>query len=478
MAREMSLVIHYLLLFFGSLIFLYMAVAILTYSIMLVMSAFQLRKRYKVDKHEDDDTFIDAFYSKPVSIIVPAHNEEAGILDNIYSLLNLRYPQTEIIIVDDGSTDGTKAHAISQFRMRSAHKEIQKELDSKEIKEIYQSDIHPHLWLIHKEQGGKADALNAGINFSRYPYFCSIDGDSILDEKSLLRVMKPMMASSGDVIGAGGNVRIANGFGVQSGNVFEASISRNALVMMQIAEYLRAFLMGRIALSTYNLNLIISGAFSVFSKKWVIAAGGYSPKSVGEDMELVTRMHVYIKEKKLNKRIAFMPDPICWTEAPEKMSVLRRQRRRWHQGLVESLWANKRVLFNPKYGSIGMIAFPYFWLIECLGPLIELGGYIYVGWAYFSGGIYYEFSILLILVFVLYGSLFTVSSLLLSAWSMNAYPRAGELFKLLLLSLTEVFWYRPLTLVWRCEGFIRSIMKKREWGQMKRVGLSRKGASS
>lgn len=464
-------------LFFGGLIFIYMAVVILTYGSMLVLALIHLRKQYKIDKSEFAEDYVHSMHWKPVSIIIPVYNEEAGVIDSVHSLLNLRYPQTELIIVNDGSTDQTQQLVIERFRMKRVQLNIQEHIKTKLVRQIYRSDIHPNLLLIEKENGGKADALNVGINAARFPYFCSIDGDSILEESSLLHVMKPIMKSNEEVIAAGGNIRIANGLDIQLGAVFQTSLSKKALVVMQVVEYLRAFLMGRIALSKFNLVLIISGAFSVFSKKWVVEAGGYNPNTVGEDMELVVRLHRLIKEKKVKKRIEFVPEPVCWTEAPQNLSTLRNQRRRWQQGLLQSLWIHKNMTFNPKYKGIGMISFPYFWIIEGLGPIVELGGYVYVLIAFFLGDIYYEFAILLILLFILYGAVFSVASILLEAWSMNTYPRLRDVSRLMIMSLTEVLWYKPMTLIWRCEGFIRFLLGKKDWGQMKRVGLSKKGSS-
>ncbi|MEZ7172177.1 glycosyltransferase [Sporosarcina sp. OR05] len=458
--------------FFGNIIFLYMATVIISYSIMFILAFRTLRKERSLDRRELDSRFINAFYSKPVTILVPAYNEETGILATIHSLLSLDYPQTELLIIDDGSKDRTAAVVIQQFRMRKAEKHIDPKLKTKNVIEMYQSEIHPNLWLIRKENGGKGDALNVGINYARYPYFCTIDGDSILDNSSLLRVMKPIIMSDGKVIAAGGNVRIVNGLDVEYGAVSAVKLSGRPFVVMQIVEYLRAFLMGRIALSKYNLVLIISGAFSVFSKKMVIRAGGFSTTTIGEDMEIVVKLQRMLKEEKLDHRIEFVPDPVCWTEAPQTLSVLRKQRRRWHQGLLESLWTHRKMTLNPKYGAVGMISVPYFWIIECLGPVIELAGYAYVVTAFFLGGIYYEYAVSLMLLLVLYGTVFSMGAVLLESWSLRTFPKMRDVFKMMVLTLTEVFWYRPLTLIWRVEGLIRSLMRISSWGEMERVGAT------
>lgn len=470
-------IIQYASLFFGVLIILYMIFVILTNFIMLAIAVLRLRKEQLLDKSEVTEQYINSFNSKPISIIVPAYNEEVGIIDSVHSLLNLRYPETEIIIINDGSTDHTQQIVIDYFKMIPVNREIRADLVTTNIVQIFQSTIHPNCLLVEKVNGGKADALNVGINVSKYPYFCTIDGDSILDETSLLHVMQPIVLSDGDVIATGGNVRIANDMHMRLGSVLSAQISKNYLVLMQIIEYLRAFLMGRIALSEFNLVLIISGAFGVFSKKWVIEAGGYKTDIIGEDMELVVRLHRIIREKGGKHRIEFVPEPVCWTEAPQSFAVLRRQRRRWYQGLLESLTAHIKMAFNPKYGRIGLISFPYFIIVEALGPIIELCGYIYMLFAFFLGNIYYEMAILLLLLFIIYGVLLSILAILFEAWSVNQYPKIVDLLRMILMAFTEIFWYRPLTLIWRLEGLLHFIFKKKEWGNMERKGFSKKGTS-
>ena len=468
--------VEFIMLFFGKVIFFYMLLVVISYSIMLLFATIELRKRYKLNTSEIEEDYIDVLYTKPVSIIVPAFNEEVGVVESVHALLSLRYPLTEIIVVNDGSTDLTQEKVIEQFNMKKVNKIVREQLPTKKVLSIYRSEIHPNLLLVEKDNGGKADALNAGINISQYPYFCSIDGDSLLQEHALLQVMKPIISSNEEVIATGGNIRIANGLNVHLGSVLESSSSSNLLVVMQIVEYLRAFLLGRIALSKLNLVLIISGAFSVFSKKWVVDVGGYSTHTIGEDMELVVKLQRMIKEKKLKKRIEFVPDPVCFTEAPQSLGILRKQRRRWHQGLIESLWKHKKITFNPKYGSIGTVAFPYFWIVECLGPLIELGGYLYIIVCFFLGDIYFEFAIMLSLLFILYGSLLSVASIIFEAWSTNSYPKRIAVIRLVSMALTEIFWYKPLTLYWRLEGIIHFLRGRSEWGTMSRVGIS-KGTS-
>ncbi|WP_245243495.1 glycosyltransferase family 2 protein, partial [Mesobacillus selenatarsenatis] len=355
--------------YFSWFILIYMLIVITFYSVVMLISVIQLRKEYRLDREKSFGDYAEDIYTKPVSIIVPAFNEEAGIVHSIRSLLSINYPVYEIIVVNDGSSDMTVDVLIKQYDMKEIKKVIRRQVSSKPIKKVYQSQILPNLYLVDKDNGGKADALNAGLNFSHYPYVCSLDGDSVLERDAFLKVMKPIIESNEEVIASGGSIRIANGCEIRNGEVLKIGLAKNPLVIMQVIEYLRAFLMGRIGLSRHNLLLIISGAFGVFSKHWVVQAGGYRSDTVGEDMELVVRIHRLLKETRQKKRIVYVPDPVCWTEVPESTKYLKRQRRRWHRGLFESLWIHRKLTFNPKYRLIGFVSFPYFWIVEFLGPI-------------------------------------------------------------------------------------------------------------
>lgn len=453
-------------------VFFFMIAVILFYTFLLVVSLIQLRRMYELDEWEPYEEMLDVSYTKPVSILVPAYNEEAGIFATVRSLLSIEYPEYEIVVINDGSTDDTLERLKNDFDLIPIKRVIREQLKTKRVRAVYRSRKFSHLFVIDKENGGKADALNAGINFSTYPYVCSIDGDSVIERRAFLKVMKPIVDSDEDVIASGGSVRIANGCDIEKGEVVRIGLSRQPLVIMQVIEYLRAFLMGRIGLSRHNLLLIVSGAFGVFSKQWVIRAGGYA-HTVGEDMELVVRLHRLVKETNTNKKIVYVPDPVCWTEAPESMTDLRKQRRRWHRGLFESLWLHRHMWFNPRYGSIGLVSMPYFLIIEFLGPVVELLGYILMIVSLILGDVYIEFAILLFLVSVLYGSIFSMAAVLLEEWTVRKFSSVSDVVRLFFYSLTETLWYRPLTVLWRCEGIVDALLKRKGWGEMKRKGVSK-----
>lgn len=466
--------IDFLFTVFGVVISIYMIIVILSYAYMLLAAYLEVRQRVGLDKKDEDTDYKGMYFAKPVSVIVPAYNESSGILNSVHSLLNLNYPEYEVVVVNDGSTDDTQEKLINEFELQPIFQARRIQIKSKPVTQVFQSKLHPNLYLIEKENGGKADALNAGINLAHYPYICSVDGDSILHKYALLRVMEPMVASDGEVIAAGGTIRVANEMDVELGSLVEAELYNQPLVLMQAVEYIRSFLIGRIALSRHNLLLIISGAFSVFDRQWVIDVGGYSVDMIGEDMELVVKLHRLNQQRKANKKIIAIPDPICYTEAPQSTTILRRQRRRWHQGLLASLMRHKDMLFNYKYGKIGMISLPYYWFVEAAGPVIELLGLLYIILSFFFGKIYFEFMLTLSILFIIYSSFYSLGAIQLDNALSGKYLGVRALFRLVIISLTDLFWFRPLSVYWRLEGIYRTIKGNTDWGVMERAGFGKK----
>ncbi|EGA90990.1 glycosyl transferase family 2 protein [Planococcus donghaensis MPA1U2] len=408
----------------------------------------------------------------PVSILVPAYNEEVGVVSTVRSLLALEYPQKEVIVIDDGSKDMTSEQMIKEFKMTQIPFAFRTHIPTAEIEAIYQSTIFPYIRLIKKANGGKADALNAGINLSSFAYFCAIDGDSILENDGLYKTMKPIIESDGQVIVTGGSVRIANGSTISRSKVEVIDLPRHPVVIMQIVEYFRAFLIGRLALSQLNILLIVSGAFGVFNKERVIQAGGYNKNTVGEDMELVVRLHRLLREEKSKQRIEYVPDPVCWTEAPESLEVLQSQRIRWQRGLFETLWTHRKMMLNPKYGAVGMLSMPYFLFIELLGAVFEFLGYFIIFGGFFFSLVDPTIALIMFIVTILYGSLISALAVLLEELTLHKYPKVSHLMRLYFWALTEAFWYRPLMVIWRIQGIFAAFRKTAHWGDMKRKGIS------
>ena len=409
-------------------------------------------------------------YQPPVSILVPAFNEEATVAATVRSILELNYSQFEIVVINDGSTDNTLNVLLKEFDMVPFPEAYRIRIKTKPVQGIYLSTINRRVRIINKENGGKADALNAGINCARYPLYCAVDADSALQLDSLQRVILPFLEDP-KTIAAGGTIRIANGCTVRGGFLEKIGLPNNLLALFQIMEYIRAFLFGRLGWSTLNSLLIISGAFGVFNKELVVEAGGYRTDTVGEDMELVVRLHRMMRLKRKPYRITFVPDPICWTEVPEDFTTLRNQRVRWQTGLAESLSANIGLLFNPKGGVISWLAFPFMVFFEWLGPFLEVAGYLFTFIAYLFGAISYETMLAFLMVAIGMGLMLSVTSLFLEEMSFHIYEKPRHILLLFLASILENFGYRQINSWWRFVGLMRwATGKKGHWGKMKRSG--------
>jgi cellulose synthase/poly-beta-1,6-N-acetylglucosamine synthase-like glycosyltransferase len=415
-------------------------------------------------------------YEMPVSIVVPAYNEEATIAASVRSMLQLDYPEFEIIVVNDGSKDGTMQALQREFDLRPYPEAYRQRIAVKPVRCIYVSTRFPNLRVIDKENGRKADAINAGINASRYPLFCCVDADSILERNSLQRVVRPFPHEP-HVVASGGTVRIANGCEVRSGFLEVVRLPSQMLPLFQIVEYLRAFLFGRLGWAPLNAVLIISGAFGVFRTEAVVAAGGYRHDTIGEDMELIVRLHRLHRLSGRPYRIAFLPDPICWTEAPESLKVLRSQRTRWQRGLGESLMHNRALLWHPRGGAPGWLAFPFMIAFEWLGPIIEVTGYAFMTLGFASGIISGAAFWTFMLLAVALGTMLSMSALLLEEVSFHVYKKPGDLLTLAAVAIIENFGYRQLNALWRLQGLWQwATGTGGGWGQMKRVASWQKGS--
>jgi cellulose synthase/poly-beta-1,6-N-acetylglucosamine synthase-like glycosyltransferase len=430
--------------------------------------SFVVLHRY-VQRHSVETPQVFSDFEPPVTLIVPAFNEELTVVATVQSLLQLRYPKFEIVVVNDGSSDRTLAALVEAFELRRFPEVLRIRLKTKRVRGVYRSPAFPELRVIDKDNGGKADALNAGINAARYPLFCALDADGILQPDSLRRVVRPFLEDS-RTIATGGIVRVANGCDVVGGWLVQAGTPRNPLALLQVVEYGRAFLFGRLGWNALNGVLVISGAFGVFHKETVVEAGGYRTGLAGEDMELVVRLHRLSRRSGRPYRITFVPDPVCWTEAPEHLGVLKRQRVRWQRGLCESLALNADLMINRSGGCVGWIAFPFALLFECVSPLVETAGYVAFGIGYATGRVDAAFALAFLVVSVGLGVLLSASSLLLDEKSFHTYPKSRQVSSLLAASVAENFGFRQLTTFWRLEGFMRWAVGARQvWGEMTRT---------
>lgn len=408
-------------------------------------------------------------FEPPISLVVTSFNEEAVIVPTIHALLQLDYPEFEIIIVNDGSTDNSLTVLTAEFDLDILPVAFRQRIKHKPVKAVYQSKKHPNLRVIDKENGGcKADASNAGINGAKFGLFMPLDADTILERDCLKLMVQPYLLNP-DTVGVGGNVRILNGCEVQDGQLTKIGLPKNWLALFQVLEYTRAFLSGRVGWNYFNALPLISGAFGLFKKEAVIEVGGYSHKSLGEDMDLVLRLHRHYRLNQKPYRLDFVVDPVCWTEAPETFGVLKKQRVRWQRGLFDCLWENRKLMFHPKGGPVGWTSFPFLLLLEGISPIIEVAGHLFFVFCYFLGLISGEGVFAFFLLSFGTGFLLSISSILLEEITFRTYPRKTDLLILIFAAFVENFGYRQMQSFWRLEGIIKWLLRtESSWGTMTR----------
>ena len=451
------------------LLFAYMVVYVLSQIVLSWLTWHQINvgRRYRRAEVRE---FLLTGNEPPVSVIVPAYNEELTIVATVKSMLQLRYAHYEVLVVNDGSKDDTLAALMKAFDLAPFPEVVPQHLPSATVRAVYRSAQHPRVRVVDKANGGKADAINAGINASRNPLFCCVDADSILERDALLRVVQPFI-EDGRTVACGGTIRLVNGCTVDAGHIVRTGLPRNLLALFQTVEYVRAFLFGRMGWSSINALLIISGAFGLLHKATVVGAGGYRHQTIGEDMELIVRMHRYLSARRIPYRIAYVPDPVCWTEAPEDIGTLRNQRIRWQRGLCESLWLNRGLLFHPRGGRAGWLAFPYFVLFEWAAPVVELIGYLILAAAFWIGAVGVQTMLLFLLAALGFGILLSCMALWLDEMAFRIHPRPSQLLMLFGITCLENFGYRQINLWWRLRGMWQWVRGKRgQWGAMKRKG--------
>lgn len=433
--------------------------------------AFRALRRYALRlKSLDLSDLISSAWAPPITLIAPAYDEEATCVESVRSLLTLEYPEYDILVINDGSSDATLERLTEAFNLHEAHRVPTAEMGSEAIRGVYRSRRHPNLWVIDKENGGKADALNAGLNHCQTPLFCAMDADSLLEPEALIRIVRPFLEDA-RTVAAGGVLRIANGCTVRQGRVVDIRLPTNLLARLQVLEYLRAFLSGRMGWDALDATLVISGAFGIFKRDIVVGAGGYATDTVGEDMELVVRMHRYCRENEIPYRIHFVPDPVAWTECPESVAVLSRQRDRWQRGLFQSLTRHWKMLLNPRYGRAGLVAFPYFFFLEMLGPVIEFLGYFSFTVTVLAGRAHWPFVLAFLCVAIVLGIALSLAAVALEELSFRRYPRTSDLIGLFNLSVVENFGYRQLSAWWRLKGTFSALRGVEGWGHMARTGF-------
>lgn len=411
--------------------------------------------------------------SRPISILVPAYNEELTIIESVRSMLALHYPEFEVIVINDGSTDETLKVLIEAYDLIPMERIFQTVVEHEPIVGVYGSRRYPNLVVVDKENGGsKADAMNAGINVSRMPIFCAIDADSILEADALLRAVQPFIEDPDRVVAVGGTIRIINGCRVKSGRVTEVRLPKSLIARFQTIEYLRAFLIGRLGWKQLDALMLISGAFGIFRRDIASAVGGYDRDSLGEDLEIITKFHCYLREKKQDYRIEFVAEPVCWTEVPVSLKVLATQRIRWQRGAMQTFFKYRKMLFNPRYGRIGFIGMGHMLVADILGPIFEFLGYLLLPVFWATGLIDWEYLAAFFALAVFFGVFFSIGSLIIEELELHRYPGARNLVELAFLAVIENFGYRQINSYWRIVGLWRHFRRAESvWVPVPRAGF-------
>ena len=440
------------------------------YAVLLVLSIPEIWEQTRLAEDDDFQRLMQSDALPPITMLVPAYNESATIEASVTAMLTLEYRSYEVVVVNDGSKDDTIEQLRHAFDLYEVPRIYPETIATQPLRAVYRSRTRSRLLVLDKENGGKADSLNAAINASRFPLVIAVDADTLIEPDALLRLTRPFLLGR-EIAAVGGTVRVANNCTVKDGRVTDARVPHRLLPGIQVVEYLRAFLFGRLGWNRLGGNLIISGAFGLFRKDYVAAIGGYRTSSIVEDLDLVVRLHRYLRAKKIRYEMPFIPDPVAWTEVPESAKILARQRERWQRGLIAAMWEYKGMLFNPRYGRVGFLAMPFYAFGEMLAPLIEVFGYVVTVVGLSAGMVDSSFALLFVLVAWGYGMLLSIWAVVLEEVSFRRYRRFGDLFLLLLYASLENFGYRQRTVWWRLKAFV-SVWKRRQvWGDMTRKGF-------
>ncbi|MEQ8550409.1 MAG: glycosyltransferase [Cyclobacteriaceae bacterium] len=455
-------------------LFLIYAVAICSsYLLFALISYFAMRRYMKKNSFVDFKKILSSPLAPSISLIAPAYNEAMTIIDNVKSLLSIEYNNYDVVIVNDGSADDTIDKLIAAFHLEKVPFFIPNELPSKKIRGIYKSSNRAfrRLVVVDKENGGKADALNAGISVSNKELVACIDVDCIIQPDALMKMAKTYLESRENVIAIGGVVRIANSCVIEDGRLIKVNLPKGLLARFQVLEYMRAFLLGRMAWSRINGLMLISGAFGLFKRETVMEVGGYDRDTVGEDMELVVRMRRHMMDQKRVGKVLYIPDPLCWTEAPSDKKILSRQRNRWARGTIETLVKHRVMFFNPKYKVIGLISYPYWFFFEFLAPWVETIGLIFFTYLTITLQVSWVFSLGLFSFVYLFAVMISLLTLLAEETSYYKYNDARDFYKMTLVAIMEPFLFHPFVVKWAIEGNIDKWRGVKSWGKMSRTGF-------
>ncbi|WP_336327490.1 glycosyltransferase family 2 protein [Halovenus sp. HT40] len=460
-----------LIIVFGLFVIGYYLLINLYYFCIHVLALLELRDDIRESRWDPPFREFSSPFYPGIGIVVPAYNESATIVESVQSMLSLNYPELEIVVVNDGSTDETLQRLIDNFELEVVGADVPVDVPSEQIHDVYRSTTYEQLLIVDKDNGGKSDALNAGIWLTEMPLFCAVDSDTIIDRDALLQLVRPFLEQPKTAVASGGVIRVANECTIEDGSIKEVALPKTGLPGLQVMEYLRAFYSGRLGLNRINGLILISGAFGLFQTEAVREIGGYRHDTITEDFDIVVRLHRYLIDEDREYSVDFIPEPVAWTEVPSSRRVLGRQRRRWYRGMVETVLANRGMFFRRKYGRVGTVILPFFAAAEALGPLIEGLGYVVLPLAWYFGILDPGFFISFLLLTTGFGVFLSWFGILSEVWSFNRYESPWQILRLLWYGVLENFGYRQWKTLVAWQGLVEYLKGVDTWGAMERTGF-------
>lgn len=469
---------EFIISFYGHTIFIYSLGLIISYVILMWLAEISIlrSKRNNLESYAKD-LIKRSPYTPGVSIVAPAYNEELTIVENVNSLLAQDYPLFEVIIVNDGSKDGTLQKLIDNFDLVEVPYAYVAQLKTKPYKRMFKS-TRPEfskLKVVDKENGGtKADAVNAGLNAASFPYFINTDVDCILAKDAIFQCILPLLGQE-NIIAVSGAMALSNGCKVEEGQIIEAYPPHRLIPLFQTLEYMRSFLIGKMGWSTINAMPNVSGGYGLFKTDVVISAGGYSPDSFAEDMDMLIRMVAYCCEAKLPYKVIQIPYTCCWTEGPGNLKVLSRQRIRWGRGLIQTFYNHRRIVGNRKYSRLGKITLPYLFIFEFLAPVIEFFGFFTFIFLAVIGAINWGYALIMFLAIYTFCVLLSIVVISFDYTVGGSYKTVKSYLWILMAALAEPFIYHPMVVFFSIRGYWNYLLgKKAVWGEMTRKGFAKK----
>ncbi|WP_276270582.1 glycosyltransferase family 2 protein [Haloarcula litorea] len=449
----------------------YYAVVNASYLLVHVLALLELRDDVREAQWDPPFRRFNTPFYPGIGVVVPAYNEAATIEESVRSMLALNYPDLEIVVVNDGSTDATLSTLVERFELEPVDAAVPYEVPGERIRDVYRSRRYEELLVVDKENGGKSDALNAGIWLTEQPLFCAVDSDTVIDRDALLQIVRPFLDEPTTAVASGGVIRVANNCEINDGIVESVSLPKTGLPGLQVMEYLRAFYSGRLGLNRLNGLILISGAFGLFRTDVVRDIGGYRHDTITEDFDIVVRLHKHLTDEDREYTVDFVPEPVAWTEVPGSRRVLSRQRRRWYRGMIETVRTHRKMIGDPEYGRVGTLVFPLFVVAEMLGPLVEGLGYVLLPLAWYVGVLNVEFFLVFFLLTSGFGVFLSWFGVFSEVWSFNRYDDPRQILRLLWYGVLENFGYRQWKTIVAWRGLVEYVRGDRSWGVMERSGF-------